>query len=134
MAELKSRHAFGSEANVDYAIENNLIDAYDILFLDEGKIGWVDKNGNKVILEDKEQVALVNSLPELGNSNVIYICDSKLYLWTGSEFISPAENGGVSEDAVDSKIAFAKTEILEEAKAYADKQVAASHGDIVIEF
>ena len=50
MPEMKSKHAFGSEANVDNAIEQGLIDAYDVLFLNEGKIGWVDRDGNKVIL------------------------------------------------------------------------------------
>lgn len=53
MSNLKSRHAFGSEANIASAIEQKLVDAYDILFLDEGKIGWIDKDGN-VIIPDNE--------------------------------------------------------------------------------
>lgn len=61
MSNLKSRHAFGSEANIASALEQGLIDAYDVLFLDEGKIGWIDKNGVPVIPETdasevKEQV------------------------------------------------------------------------------
>jgi hypothetical protein len=45
----KSRHVFGSEPDVDLAIEQGLIDAYDILFLSDGRIGWVDRGGNKII-------------------------------------------------------------------------------------
>ena len=51
MANLKSKHAFGSEKNIQSALDKGLIDAYDILFLEEGKIGWVDKDGNPVIAE-----------------------------------------------------------------------------------
>lgn len=51
---LRSKHAFGEFANLDKAIADGKIDAYDILFLDgktEPKIGWVDKDGNVVILD-----------------------------------------------------------------------------------
>ena len=55
---LRSRHAFGSESGIDKALLDKKIDAYDILFLtnEDGshKIGWIDKDGNKIILEDKE--------------------------------------------------------------------------------
>lgn len=132
MPEMKSKHAFGSEANVDNAIEQGLIDAYDVLFLNEGKIGWVDRDGNKVILEDKEQVALVESLPETGNADVIYIYGGKIYLWNGAEFVSPMSDGGVSEDVVDTKIENAVTSATESANAYTDEQIAAAF--TVVEF
>lgn len=134
MSEIKSKHAFGSEANVDAALEQGLIDAYDILFLKEGKIGWIDKDGNKVILEDKVQVSLVDALPETGSADVIYIYNNSIYLWNGTEFTSPVGDGGVSEAVVDSKIESAKSEVLEAAKAYADEQMAASSSDTVVEF
>lgn len=133
MAEMKSKHAFGSEANVDNALAQGLIDAYDVLFLDEGKIGWINKDGEKVILEDKVQVALVDVLPETGNADVIYIYGGNIYLWNGSEFVSPVgEGGGVSEDTVDTKIETAKTEITESANAYTDEQIAAAF--TIVEF
>lgn len=47
----KARHAFGSEANISEALAAGKIDAYDILFLDEKKVGWIDKNGEVVIAE-----------------------------------------------------------------------------------
>lgn len=58
MSTTKSKHAFGSEANVDAALAQGLIDAYDILFLDEKKIGWIDRDGNKVIPETPDLTAL----------------------------------------------------------------------------
>lgn len=50
MAE-KAKHAFGSEAKIPEALASGKIDAYDILFLDEKKVGWIDKNGEVVIAE-----------------------------------------------------------------------------------
>lgn len=47
----KAKHAFGSEANVSEAIAAGKINAYDILFLDEKKVGWVTKDGEVVIAE-----------------------------------------------------------------------------------
>lgn len=51
----KARHAFGRSEGVDGALQAGVIDAYDILFLDgdtdNPKVGWIDKNGNKVIIE-----------------------------------------------------------------------------------
>lgn len=58
MAEQRARHAFGSSDRVAESIANGVIDSYDILFLDgdtdSPKIGWVDKNGNPVILKDEK--------------------------------------------------------------------------------
>lgn len=91
---LRSKHAFGSEANVDSALASGAIDAYDILFLNEGKIGWIDKDGKKVIVE----------------------------------------TSGVDESVVDEKISAAQTSILDEAKAYADEQVASAVAVEIVEF
>ena len=60
MAEelLRSKHAFGNSDRIDEAVQQGLIDAYDILFLDgdtdKPKIGWVDKNGKAIILTDEK--------------------------------------------------------------------------------
>lgn len=54
---MKAKHAFGNLADVEKALETGRIDSYDILFLDgdtEPKIGWIDKNGNPVILKDEK--------------------------------------------------------------------------------
>ena len=54
----RSKHAFGMLENIDQALSNGTIDAYDILFMkdENGKpyIGWVDKDGNKVIYKSDE--------------------------------------------------------------------------------
>ena len=122
---LRSKHAFGDFANLDKAIADGKIDAYDILFLDgktEPKIGWVDKDGNVIILEDKKQVMVVDSLPETGNEDTIYICGSTFYFWNGSEFVASADNAGVSEDFVNARF----DDAVSEANAYTDEKAAAA--------
>lgn len=123
MSTTKSKHAFGSEANVDSALAQGLIDAYDILFLAEGKIGWIDKNGQKVILENKQQVRVVTELPDPGDTEVIYIYNSKMYTWDGEKYSSPAIEGGVDETIVDEKIGAAIQEVADAANAYTDSQI-----------
>lgn len=129
---LRSRHAFGSEANIDHALEQGLIDAYDILFLKEGKIGWIDAEGNKVILEDKTGVVSVDELPETGNSNTVYIYDSKFYFWNGVEFVPAFDENGISESEIDAKIDTAVSGIVDMANAYTDEQIANAVG--IVEF
>lgn len=122
---LKSRHAFGSEFNVDSALEQGLIDAYDILFLNEGKIGWIDKNGNKVILENKKQVVTVDTLPETGEFNTVYIYGSKLYFWNGTEFVL-SDEVGMTEGEVNTKIDAAVESVIDTANAYTDEKIEAT--------
>lgn len=130
----KSKHAFGSEQNVDSALISGALGAYDVLFLNEGKIGWIDKNGNKVILEDKEQVILLDDMPESGRSDVLYIYKNVLYLWNGTSFVAAGGSGSMSEDLINQKIDEAKDEVLTAAKKYADDQLAASVENEVVEF
>ena len=120
---LKSRHAFGSESRVDYALEQGLIDAYDILFLQEGKIGWIDADGKKVILEDRKQVVSVDVLPETGDVETVYICNSKFYFWNGSEFVTTIDEIGVTEEEVDTKISTAVSNVMGDANAYTDGKI-----------
>lgn len=93
MAE-KARHAFGALENIDSALQSGAIDAYDILFVKDkdGKpyVGWIDKQGNKVIVEETEKVIKVegDSLPESGEEGKIYIFDNEGYFWNGEEFVS----------------------------------------------
>ena len=61
----KARHAFGMLENIDSAISAGTIDAYDILFVKDanGKpyVGWIDKNGNKVVVDDSAELAALES-------------------------------------------------------------------------
>lgn len=113
----KARHAFGSEANVDAALQEGKIDAFDILFLKEKKIGWIDADGNKVILDNTEQVSVVTQLPEAGKEGVLYIVvdasnpesvSASGSVWSGEKYVPVFSNsvvgGGVSEEVVDNKI------------------------------
>lgn len=135
MAEnLRSKHAFGSEANVDSALASGAIDAYDILFLSEGKVGWIDKNGNKVIVENKNQVIMLENLPETGEEGVLYVVNSIGYTWNGTEFKPVAESTGLDETEVDAKIETANTTVLDAAKAYADEKIAEVVAVEVVEF
>lgn len=123
MSTTKSKHAFGSEANVDSALQSGLIDAYDILFLSEGKIGWIDKNGNKVILDNKQHVMTVSELPETGDTETIYIYNFKMYIWDGAEYVSPTVEGGIDETTVDKKINTAVQGVSDAANAYTDSKI-----------
>lgn len=100
MAE-KARHAFGALENVDSALSNGLVDAYDILFLKDANniphIGWIDKHGNKVIVEDKIQVVRIDKLPTTnGDSNVIYIYNNEGYIWNGTECVPLAKTADLT--------------------------------------
>lgn len=61
MAVDKARHAFGMLENIDSAISDGKIDSFDILFVKnaDGKpfVGWIDKDGNKVIVDDSAELA-----------------------------------------------------------------------------
>lgn len=131
---LRSKHAFGSEANVDAALASGAIDAYDILFLKEGKIGWIDKDGNKVIVENKQQVVVLEALPETGEEGILYIVNSVGYSWDGSEFKPISEGTGIDETIVDTKIETAKSTMLDDAKAYTDQKIEESLFAEVVEF
>lgn len=65
MAE-KARHAFGNTENLQGAIDAGTIDSYDILFLDgetDPKVGWIDRNGNTIIV--KSTTVLEGQVAEL---------------------------------------------------------------------
>lgn len=97
MSELRSRHAFGSISNVDAAIASGQVDAHDIIFFNEGKIGWVDKNGELVLPEfNNEEIVEVEALPDVGESGKLYIFESQGYLWNGKEFISLSQSVDVA--------------------------------------
>ena len=90
MFDAKSKYVFGSEAAVDAALKNGLIDAYDVFFLDEVGFGWIDRNGEKVVLKNKKQVSVVDFLPDVGEYEVIYIYNSNIFLWNGVGYTSPS--------------------------------------------
>ena len=87
---LRSKHTFGNSENIAQALSSKKIDEYDIMFLDgdtdNPKIGWIDKNGKPIIVQQKEDVVNVNSLPESGEIGKVYILGEDAFVWTGEKF------------------------------------------------
>lgn len=66
MANL-SKHAFGAKENIETAKSNGAINEFDVLFLNNGETGWIDKDGNTVINTPRTQTAIkVNGVTGLG--------------------------------------------------------------------
>lgn len=61
----KAKHAFGALERVDESIANGKLDAYDVLFVKDanGKpyVGWIDKDGNKVIVPNETDLSGVEA-------------------------------------------------------------------------
>lgn len=99
----KARHAFGQSAGVSTALDNGLIDAYDILFLDgdtQPKIGWIDKNGVFRLVDNKTQVVRINALPtDSGDPDVVYIYNNECYVWDEehSQCVSMSKSADLTE-------------------------------------
>lgn len=96
---LRSKHAFGDSENVDQALIDQKIDAHDIIFLDEKtkpKVGWINKNGEKVIVE-----------PGMSETEVVTKVEA-----------SVEESKAYADEKV--------TASIEESKAYADEKVVAA--------
>lgn len=100
MADL-ARHAYGTTANLQQAISDGKIDAFDILFLDgdtEPKIGWVDKTGVPRICKPKvTQIVEGTALPEAGETGQIYIFNNEAYVYNGTEYIPLGQDVDVTE-------------------------------------
>lgn len=102
MANNKAKHAFGMLENIDTALSNGVIDAYDILFVKDknGKpyVGWIDKDGNKVVIQEEEKIVVVEgeSLPESGESGKVYIFGEDGYFWNGEKFVNLCKPTDVS--------------------------------------
>lgn len=118
----KAKHAFGALERIDESIANDVLDSYDILFVKDanGKpyVGWIDKDGNKVIVQEDEKIVRVNELPKTdGDENVVYIYNNEGYIWdsVSGQCISMSKSADLSaleeeiatkvdEATVDSKI------------------------------
>lgn len=52
-----SKHAFGKKVDIPAAKEAGDIDQYDVIYMDTGEIGWLDKNKNLVMHTQRSQEA-----------------------------------------------------------------------------
>ena len=67
---MTSKAAFGAKEDIETAKSNNTIDEYDILYLDNQEIGWIDKNGDTVISTVRTQNDIeINGVTGLGVNN-----------------------------------------------------------------
>lgn len=125
----KARHAFGASANVASALEKNLIDSYDILFLDgdtEPKIGWVDASGVVRIVDTASSTIVEgDALPEVGETGQIYIFNEEAYVYNGAEYVSISKSADLTalEEAIATKVDESKVQEMIEAYADADVEV-----------
>lgn len=133
----KSRHAFGMLENIDNAIAAGSIDEYDILFVKDTNgnpyIGWIDKDGQKIILQDKVQIVRVDELPIAdGDENVVYIFNNEGYVWDSvdGQCVPMAKSADLSalEAKIDSKVDAVTVETMIETA------VAEASGFEIVEF
>ena len=52
-----SKHAFGAKENIETAKADGKIDEFDIIFMDNGEIGWVDKDNKTIVNTPRTQKA-----------------------------------------------------------------------------
>lgn len=108
----KARHAFGNLSEVQKALSEGKIDAYDILFLDGDtapKVGWIDRNGIFRLVENETDLSeLEEIISTKANASDVEAL--------GEEIATK-----VTAEEVDAKVATAN--------AYTDKMVEAAMGE-----
>lgn len=131
MAEelLRSKHVFGSLANLEAAIADGRVDSFDILFLHNENnkpiFGWLDRNCNPVFVEDetRECVIEVEALPEVGEVGKIYLFEEDGYFWDGEKFVNLCKPTDVTElEASIKALEDLVKKHTEDAKAYTDEK------------
>lgn len=70
MSDKMTKHAFGSKDRIESAKTSGAIDAYDVLHLDNGEMGWINADGETVINTPRTQTDIkVNGVTGLGIGN-----------------------------------------------------------------
>lgn len=94
----RARHAYGSRKNLDAAIASGVVDAYDLLFLNgEGEtpaIGWVDKNGNPIVIAPTDDLTQLESKFEAQVASKADVSDVEAL---GSQISAKADASDVAE-------------------------------------
>ena len=133
----KAKHAFGALENVDVALQNGLIDSYDILFVKDanGKpyVGWIDKDGNKIIVQEEDEVVVVDgeSLPESGEIGKIYVFGEDAYVYNGTKFVNLCKPTDVS--TLENQVAGLETIMKAKVDAETVQAMIKEHSESVIE-
>lgn len=99
----KAKHAHGSRQNLDSAISNKVVDAYDVLFLsgeDENPaIGWLNKEGEAIVICPGDEIAALGTEVD---AKLAEKADS-----TQLEEIRAELSGKVGADEIDAKVSAA---------------------------
>lgn len=118
----KAKHAYGSRKNLDAAVASGTVDAYDLLFLNgEGEspaIGWVDKNGNPVVISPTDDLAKLETQLE-----------AELASKAGMEEVTKLETQiatKIDSTEVEAKIDQAMSDGMADLKSYTDGKVEAA--------
>lgn len=115
---IKSKNAFGSKENIETAKASGLVDEYDILYLDNGEIAWLDKSKNTVMNTPRTQ------------EDIVVSCVDSFDETDGNKIAS----GKTLEEAIkivaNSVLPKAQEKTLQSAKDYAD-QVSGGSVDVV---
>lgn len=132
----KSRHAFGALDRIDGALAAGTIDAFDVLFLKDANgapcIGWIDKDGNKVILENKNHIIRVDELPTSdGDEDVVYIFNNECYVWDGEKCIPVGKSADLT--ALEARIAELTEQVEVKVDATTVQTMIEEHYDSAIE-
>lgn len=133
----KAKHAFGALENIDTALVSGTIDSYDILFVKDanGKpyVGWIDKEGNKVICQEEEKVVVVEdeSLPTTGVEGKIYIFGEDGYFWNGTEFVNLCKPTDVT--SLKTQVNELETEIEQKVDATTVQTMIKDHSNSLVE-
>jgi hypothetical protein len=114
----RAKHAFGALERVDESIANGTLDSFDVLFVKDanGKpyVGWVDKEGNKVIVDNETDLSGVEAeLATKANIAEVEALESEL-----------ATKANVED--VNAKIDAATADTVASANAYTDGKVEAA--------
>ena len=110
----RARHAFGTLEKIDDALSAGTIDSYDILFVKDANgnpyVGWIDKEGNKVIAQGKPQIIRVDELPTTdGDENVVYIYNNEGYIWNGTQCVSLSKSADLT--ALETQVSTLETQM-----------------------
>lgn len=114
MAEMKARHAFGSEKDIQKALADGKINEYDILFLDEKKVGWITKD-NEVVIAETDLSGIEAELETKANAAEV---EEKLSAKADAETVKALETelaNKVTAEEVDVKVETAVAEKVETA-------------------
>ena len=131
MAAMKAKHAFGNSSSIESAKLEGKIDNYDILFLDGGtepKIGWLDAQGNTVIIDHRADLAktetkLESEIATKANAEEI---NAVIATKADAKEVETKLSTKADTSDVEAKISKATTDSIASAKEYANKLVEAA--------